>query len=310
MTLAGSSTLAAASAYFNGQLLGSPFDAPSGFIGRQLCTDVSEQAKSARFQLTLATPQLRQWVGSKQLKSLRAFESTIDVVKWEKSFSLDRFDVVNDRTGSVIAAIDRFIAQIPDDLETRIISALFGNAVNGYDGVPFFSNAHPFTNSTGNNITTASLSFETYRAAVQAMRLFADEDGRPWNISPTHLVVGPALERTAKEIVGADRPVPFSATTQDATSGIVGATVIPNVFQGEVQVMVTNKLSGGQWGVFDLSKGVAPVIRPVAEELHPVMLDREDQTYVFFNDEYAASVQGYMGFGPGPWQLGYGRVQA
>lgn len=308
MTLAGSNTLAAASAYFNGKLLGSPFDAPGGAVGRMLCTDVAEQAKSARFQLTLATPQLRQWIGSKQLKSLRAFESQIDIVKWEKSIALDRFDVVNDRTGSVIAAIDRFIAQIPDDLEVRIFAALFGNTVNGYDGVPFFSASHPFASGTGNNITTSALSFETFRAAKQIMRLYADEDGRPWNINPTHLVVGPSLERTALEIVGADRPVPFNATTQDATTGIVGSTVISNVYRGEVDVVVTNKLSGGQWGVFDLSKGVGPVIRPVAEELHPVILDREDNYYVFFNDEYAASVQGYMGFGPGPWQIGYGRV--
>jgi len=310
MALAGSSTLAAASAYYNGEFLGKVFDGPQGFIGRELTTDIAEKAKSANLQITLATPQLRRWLGAKQLKSLRAFSFSIPNEKWEKTIELDRFDVENDRTGSVLSAIDRFLAQIPDDLETQIISAMFANTALGYDGLPLFNASHPFSAGTGNNITTTQLGFESYRAARQAMMLFADEDGRPLNIRPTHLVVGPALERIAKEIVGADRPVAYSATTQDATSGIVAVTSIENVFAGEVTVFVTNKLSGTQWALVDLGKGVKPVIRPVAEELHPVLLQTEQNTHTFFTDNYVMSAQGYMGFGPGPWQLAYGKVTA
>ena len=308
--LAGSSTLAAASAYFNGQILGGVFDNPQSFITQSLMTDITEKAKSARLQITLATPALREWLGSKQIKSLRALEQEILIKKYEKTIGVQRFDVENDRTGSVISAMDRFIQQIPDDVEQLLVNMLIANTALGYDGAAMLADSHSYSNSTGDNLTTSALGFETYRAGVQAMALFCDESGRSLNIRPNILLVGPKQERIAKEIVGATRPVPFSASAQDASSSIVAVTTIPNAFQGECTVLVSNKITGNQWFLFDTTKSVKPVIRAVAEELSPVLLDNRERSYVFVNDEYLFSAQGYMGFGPGPWQLSYGSVTA
>ena len=311
MSLANSAALAAASALFDGTMLGSVFNGPGGFIGKQLCTDLPGQKKSAQLQVTLATPRVRAWLGSKQVRSPRAYNQIINQIKYEKTIGLDRFDVVNDNSGSVLQAIERFIQQIPDDLEDLIISTLLANTSIGYDNVSLLNAAHPFSNSTGNNITTAALSFESFRAAKSAMRLFADEDGRPWNMNPNTLLVGPALERLAKEIAGADRPVSVdSSGGYDATSSVVGATVIPNAFQGDVTVLVSNKIGGNQWFVMDLSKPVGPVVRPVSEELHLEQLLEPSNSHTFFTDEVLMSGQGYMGFGPGMWQTVYGRVLA
>lgn len=310
MVLANSAALQAASTYFDGTMLGTVFNGPYGYIGKQICADIAAQGKATQLQLTASNPVIRQWIGAKQIKSPRAFNQTINNFMWEKTIGLDRQDVEQDRTGSVLLAIDQFVNAIPDDLETLIMATLVANTALGIDGEPLLDNAHPFSNGTGNNITASALGFETYRAGKAAMRLFADEDGRPLNMSPTHLLVGPGNERTALEVTGADRPVPFSATAQDATSGIVAATVLPNVFQGEVQVMVSNKIAGGQWYLMDLSKPVKPIIRSVAEELHLVQLVNEENAHTFFTNEVVMSAQGYMGFGPGMWQTVYGRAVA
>lgn len=309
--LAGSAAIAAASAYFDGVMLGSVFNGPKGYVGDTICTSVAAKAKSTELQITIATPRLRVWNGSKQIKSLRAFNQSIPNLKWEKTIGLDRFDVENDRSGSVIQAIDRFVQQIPDDLEDRIIASLLANTALGFDGVSLLNSAHPFSASTGNNITTNALSFETYRAAKQAMRLFADEEGRPIGTMPTHLLVGPSNERIAKDIAGADRPVNVTnAGAIDGTANVVGVTSIPNAFAGEVTVLVSDKIPGGQWFLMDCSKACKPIVRGVAEELRLVQLTNQEESHVFFNDNIVMSAQGYMGFGPGHWATIYGRVAA
>lgn len=309
--LAGSSALAAASAYFDGTMLGSVFNGPKGFIGDQICTSVAAKAKSTELQITIATPQLAPLNGALQLKSLRAFNQSIPNIKWAKGLELDRFDVENDRSGSVLQAVDRFVQQIPDDLEARIIASLLANTALGFDNVALLNAAHPFSNGTGNNITTNALSYETYRAAKAAMRLFADEDGRPIGCSPTHLLVGPGNERIAKDIAGADRPVSVDSSGGfNTAASVVGATTIPNAFAGEVTVLVSDKIPGGQWFVMDCSKACKPTVRGVAEELHLTQLVEEERSHVFFTDNIVMKASGYMGFGPGHWATVYGRVLA
>lgn len=310
MALAGTSALAAASAYFDGTMLGSVFNGPKGYIGEQICTSVAAKAKSTELQITIATPQLAVQNGALQLKSLRAFNQSIPNQIWSKAIEIPRFDIENDRSGSVIQAVDRFVQQIPDDLEARIIASLLANTALGFDNVALLNAAHPFSNGTGNNITTNALGFESYRAARASMRLFADEDGRPIGCSPTHLLVGPGNERIAREITGADRPVPYSATAQDATSGIASATTIANAFVGDVTVLVSDKIPGGQWFLMDCSKACKPTVRGVAEELHLTQLVDQENSHTFFTDQIVMKASGYMGFGPGHWATIIGRVAA
>ena len=82
---------------------------------------------------------------------------------------------------------------------------LFINAftTNLYDGKPLIANDHPLLDSTGtgDNLTTGALTDANLKIAMQLMRQTVDEAGNLINLSPTKLVVPPALEFTAKEIV-------------------------------------------------------------------------------------------------------------
>lgn len=75
--------------------------------------------------------------------------------------------------------------------------------VNGYDGVPLFSAVHPLVNSSGkgNNLATGALNTANLKIAMQQMRETVDEAGNLISASAKKLVVPPALEYTAKEIL-------------------------------------------------------------------------------------------------------------
>lgn len=74
---------------------------------------------------------------------------------------------------------------------------------NIYDGVPLFSAAHPLVNSTdkGNNLATGALTTANLKTAMKQMRETVDEAGNIISSSAKKLIVPPALEYTAREIL-------------------------------------------------------------------------------------------------------------
>lgn len=79
-----------------------------------------------------------------------------------------------------------------------------GFTVNGYDGVPLFSNSHPLENAAalGDNLdAAASFSVTSYRSLRDVMQDTLNEDGQLLNLTPKYLVVPQALQDEAAEIV-------------------------------------------------------------------------------------------------------------
>ena len=283
---------------------------PSG-VAALIAQTVPVSGKRLSVPVVTSFPRLREWIGSRVSKDLRAFRQDIDIKTYEATTTLPRLDVDADQSGAVGAHLRSFLASAASQIDDVMIAGLIANTQAGYDGVSLLNASHPFSSSTGNNLTTDALGFASFRAAKAAMRAFADEDGRPLGVNPTHMLVGPQLERTALEVVGADRPVPYSASAQDASSSIVAATTITNVYQGECQVIVSPWITGNQWFLMDLSKpGLRPITRAVYREVEPVetQVDGMSSYLRFEYDEYAFALEGDFTFAPGLWQLIYGRV--
>lgn len=316
MTIAGASNLQASQAQFEAlyqQVWNQPL---VGSVALECCNSVATDGKYLRIPVVTSYPRFRQWNGEKAIKDLRAFEQTIEVVPYEASVGLKRLFVETDRSGAVNASLTSFLTQAKNSgVDDLLITQLLANTWTSYDGVTLLNAAHTFMNGTGNNLTTSALSFSTYRAGKQAMALFADEDGRPLNIFPTHLVVGPAQERIAKEIIGADRPVNVtSAGALDGAVNVVGITTIPNVFQGDTKLIVSPWITGNQWFLIHASSatGLTPFVRAVFREIEPQVKDGRDMlgNMRFMRDEYVYSLEGDMGFGAGLPQCIYGSVTA
>lgn len=84
---------------------------------------------------------------------------------------------------------------------------LDGFTVNGYDGVPLFSAAHPLLDSAklGNNLVTGPLTEANLKVALQTIRETVDEAGNLIQMKANRLIIPPALEDTAVRILGSDR---------------------------------------------------------------------------------------------------------
>lgn len=284
------------------------------FIADQASRDVQTGAKTTVIPILTGFPRLREWLGEKHFKDLRAQAVSIEMRKYEKSIRLDRLDVELDPQNIVDPAINGFLSTNKNDIEDVLVTKLLANTWTGYDGVTLLNDAHPFSNSTGDNLTTAAFSATTWRAAVRAMALFADEQGNPLRVRPNLVVVGPAQEGIAKDVLASERIVPVSnAGVPDASANVVAAVVFPNYYPGaDAGLIVSPWITGNQWFAMDTTKvGLRPILRVLHKELHPEMLGPGMKTdHEFLADEYLYSVQGDFAHAPGLWQLIYGSVTA
>src|SRR5882724_3247713 len=152
-------------------------------------------------------PGMREWIGEKQVKNLSARAFQVVNKDFENTFGIDRNKIEDDEAGiysqSAMLQGD-VVARWPDDLVTAALIA--GTTTLGYDGSFYFSNNHPVdvddsTQGTYSNLLTGTaLNQANYAAAKAAMRSFKGESGKPLQVLPTMMMVGPSLEQTALEV--------------------------------------------------------------------------------------------------------------
>lgn len=206
-----------------------------------------------------AGPTMRQWVGEKVFQTWRHYDITVDVKKYEKSIALDGLDVRNDPSGIIAQKLQAWFGTGGErDIGKVVWDSFTSNSGDGptaYDGVSLFNTAHPHVNSGSghSNKGTAALTVATYQTQRNAMRDFKDESGEYFGTNPTHMMVGTENETMARQIAQAvDRVVAVNASGVEATSSVVAAAPMQNIFRGEVDVIVNPKC-GNDWYLFDLS---------------------------------------------------------
>lgn len=243
------------------------------------------------------TPMMRRWNGSKEHEGFRILRQTARIEPFAVGIELKRRDVLRDKSGVVNRRINTFLTNTAGELNRQVWEAFIANPT-GIDGVALLSDSHPYGyGSTGlwDNLTTDALSFTAFNAARAAMRGFRHHNGKFFGVKPTHLFVGPAKERLAKEIVGANRYLTLATAGTEA--GVVGATTIDNVYKGDCEVVVVDEFANGtngdDWVMADLRPGIG---KPVW-----LVLDRAPEGISMFNmddperynrDVFQASVEG------------------
>lgn len=244
-------------------------------------------------------PKMRKWIGDKAVKSLAAFKYTIVNDDWEATVEVDRNDIEDDSLG--IYAPQAQMAgesakQLPDDIVYNLVNGAFTNLC--FDGQYFCDTDHAVGGVSVSNKTNVALSIATQAAAMAsfgaartAMRLFPDDEGRPLNVMPNVLLVGPALEDTAKALVSADR----------LEDGKV------NLYKGAVEVVVDARItSSTAWFLLDTTKPVKPFI--YQERKAPVFVEQTDPQAddVFMRKQFKFGAEARAAGGYGFWQLCYG----
>ncbi|MBK8913588.1 MAG: Mu-like prophage major head subunit gpT family protein [Phycisphaerales bacterium] len=146
-------------------------------------------------------PQVREWVGGRRVRPLRANGVTIENRVWESTIRVDADEARRDKSGQLLVRVNemaRRVASHPNALISSLIQS--GLTAAGYDGVPFFSESHVEGDSgTQSNIVSASMAdlsgptleeaFAGVMASLGRMLSFRDDAGEPLNDDAREFVV-------------------------------------------------------------------------------------------------------------------------
>ena len=170
-------------------------------------------------------PGMREWIGDREIQNLTASDYTIKNKDFELTVGVDRNAIEDDKIGLYnpsVQMLGQSAAAHPDELIFALLAGGFSEKC--YDGQPFFSDAHKVGKKTVSNKTTAKLSMESYIAARASMMSLTNSKGRALNLVPNLLVVPPALEAAARDILVAD----YINGTKNTMQGTAKPLVVPS----------------------------------------------------------------------------------
>ncbi|RSO80421.1 head protein [Acinetobacter ursingii] len=244
-------------------------------------------------------PQMKRWVGNKQVTKLSDYKYTIVNEDFQATVEVRRNDIEDDQLGIYKPQAESAAwsaKQLPDELIYELVNKSFTEKC--YDGKAFIADNHPVGKAAVSNKGKKKLSIESlakaqasFGAARIAMMQFKDDEGRPLNVKPNILLVPVALGDTARALMTVDR-------LEDGK---------PNPYKGVCEVVEEPRLTDDNaWFLLDCNKPVKPFV--FQERKKPVFVQQTnmDSDDVFNRAVYkfGAEARGAAGFGH--WQLAYG----
>lgn len=254
------------------------YDSTPSWADQIATTIPSGDVRSVTYGWMDRLPIFREWLGNRVVNAASTHARQVVNKPFELTVALDRFDVEDDQFGLFKFTVQSMGMQAKKWPDHQIARWMRSDAstVNGFDGVPQFSTAHPllggdvvgssaggFGGITGvpatqsNLLLSTALTYDNYVAARATMRSYLGADGQPLDIEPNVLVVPPQLEQIGKLILEAEN-VP--STT--ATSGAAGQAAMTNTYRNTAKLMVIPELANKStnWWLLDTTKVVKPFL--------------------------------------------------
>ena len=192
----------------------------------RLAMHFASSQESETYRWLGMVPQVREWLGGRRVRPLRAQGVTLVNKTWESTIRVDADEQRRDKTGQIMVRINelaRRVATHPNKLLTTLLSG--GEAAACYDGQYFFDTDHSEGDSgtqsnsisAGATTPTTPTDREMYEAIVKGIAQImavTDDQGEPMNEAARQFLV----------MV----PMPFLSSTLVALSGkVVDATTNP-----------------------------------------------------------------------------------
>ena len=244
-------------------------------------------------------PVVREWNGAKVFGSILASNLSATIKKYEKSFGIDRLDLMADKMGMIGSKIAAFVTdsgQIYDKISNSVLVSNSGAGPTCYDGVALYATTHPRANgTTWSNLSTTAFSFAQHDAIMQAGASRVDDNNEPLGISFDTLVVGPKLFKIASEVTQSNERIAAVANDGLEAGTRVAASSIPNVYGGGSMTLVVDpRLVGTQDDYYyyhDTTRGPKALIMFEFRSPEAVELTAMDSTNRFLNDQLLYSVE-------------------
>lgn len=210
-------------------------------------------------------PGFEEWKDDRKMGQLAAHRIQVANKNWASGVSVHRNEIMDDKLGIVGRRIQGLAGKArrhPDAFMMKLLLNGFSGTAYpevgdglAYTGKLFFANDHSLegNSTTVDNLATDALSETALEARFMQMRQFTTWDGLdPLELEPSHLIVGPKLEFTAKRLVGQILRV--------RASGDGGES---NIHYGTLEVIVNPRLIGtydDYWFLGDLTQAMKPLI--------------------------------------------------
>lgn len=249
------------------------------------------------------SPGVSEITSSRPFASLRKYNRRIPPKKWgPDGISLRRDEVEGDKTGAVAKRLKDYLDVVSDFYWKPVIDTLLGNPT-GIDGVAILSNSHPHgpSGATWDNLA-AAWSTSVVEGSIERMYALRNEYGEPMGIRPTHILVGPALEKEALEFSGSDRIVPIGPAGAEAATSVNAAVVFRNWVGGRFNVIMDPRITGtgfsSSWFLMDLSKpGVRPIVGGEVIGPQAFVADSPNSPHMIDRSEYAYYAEAFASIG-------------
>lgn len=220
---------------------------------------------------------IRKWVGPRQLGAFLARNLQVTNDDYEATIGIPANAIADDMVGIYGNVAEGKGKQCQALWIKLVFDALAANG-NWLDSSAFFYASRTFGSSTINNYTTSALTEDNFDTAYQAMISFTGYDGEPLGIIPDLLVVGPALRKTAFDILKGQNKI---------VHGGKGSVSVPvdNPNKGVCDFMVSPYLVGTRanyWFLMCTTGVVMPILVQKRKEGPLVALDKPTDPNVFF----------------------------
>lgn len=236
-------------------------------------------------------PGMREWIGDREIQNLSGSGYTIRNKEFELTVGVKRTDIEDDKIGLYNPSIEMLgeeAALHPDELVFGLLSDGFSQKC--FDGKSFYSTEHMIGKSKTSNLLTQALSVESYAAARASMMALKNSKGKSLNLVPNLLVVPPALEKTARDIVLAD---------------IVNGST--NTMRGTAEIHVEPRLkTDTEWHLLCTKRPLKPLIYQQRQKAKFVARTSDNDSNVFMSNKYLYGVDSRGNAGYGFWQMAVG----
>ncbi len=279
----------------------------------KICTIIPSDKDTEHYAWLGALPGMSEFTDERQVGEFAEYEYQIKNKTWEATVAVDRTAIEDDQYGQValrVKMLGREAKQHLDQITFGLLSSGFGTLC--YDGLPFFSAAHPIgknnsaqvpAGTTQSNLAPAGsgLSGGAIQAGMIAMMRQQNDQGRPMGIVPDTLVVSPENHFNAEATLASV----FYPDPVTIASGI-NQQLANNPLRGLLRIVTSPYLpSPTAWFLLDTQRPVRAVFLQMRREFEFEALEMNSEMG-FLRDKYLYGVRARYNVGFGDWRSAYG----
>ena len=227
---------------------------------------------------------MRRWVGPRQIKNLEGKMLTMTEDAFEETIGIRVREIETDNWGMYMPAIQQ-MAVSAKALWDKLAAEALINPDAWIDGSAFFGTTRKYGKSVIANKTTSALSASTFKSAWQTMQSYCGHTGEPLAVQPDALMVGPALEFTARDILENEYEIDGS-----------GKVTVKNSCKGLAKLIINKRLVGtaaNYWFLMSTAGPIKPVALQKSKEGALVSKNSPNDEGVFMEDQAIFGTSAY-----------------